>query len=157
MNSTALSGGVVGCDCAVDHGSVGVPRVDSASHPRRALCDCAIPDSWAAMITEDPPAQPAICRTIGDRQTFEDRISSFAMFKVETSGGILAVNYGGSDYCRFVGVDAADGDWFAEKIDVTVAGAGISSGCDDYCVAVVAVVYGCLDVGVLGGDVACGC
>ena len=44
---------------------------------------------------------------------------------------------------------AADGDCLSEKVDIAVAGAGIGAGGDDDYIAVVTVIDGILDGGIL--------
>lgn len=61
----------------------------------------------------------------------------------------VAVNNGGGDDVRVVGVGAADSDGFAEKIDVAVAGAGVSAGGNDDGIALNRGIDGRLDSEIL--------
>jgi hypothetical protein len=58
----------------------------------------------------------------------------------------LAIYYCCGDNIRVIWVNTADGDRFALKVNITIAKAGVSTRLNLDCVAIVSIVYSCLDV-----------
>ncbi len=129
--------------------------VDGAGDILRGIVgEDTICDGWAGGVAKDGGAIVSIA--IGDSKACKDRGWSFRC--VEDKGEMVllrrsvAVDDCGGDDVGVVGVGASDGDFSACEVDVVIAVAGVSAGCNGNYIAVNGGNDCILDCWVFGGN-----
>jgi len=131
---------VVADNAIVDSRAGAASTVDSAAFEAgRVAANSAVGNRWAAVVAAVDSAASKF-KAICNYKACKYGISIFTAVEVEAAASVVAVDYCCSDYVRGGWVNALDGDSFAGKINIVVAGTAVYTGEDKDKVAVGRIV-----------------